>query len=268
VKGIPGAPTRSAGPDEPLDAAWSRPTGKAIVFVPPGARSLEMASLDAPTIREVTPLPSASYLSARYHPSGLALAFAVERGGKQSIWISSNSGRDPTRLVFSEEGTTFGAMDFRSDGRVLFYAAEHADDHPELHMINLTDTRRAPVVWKGRVGEHILNLYASTAPGLVGLTTGSSCAHSTALWTPTRGGETTVALPKERRPTSVVGWLGPTTLLVGIGSCAGPLDLTAVDVRTGTAIPLVFEVDAAASRLPVPAPAPPLAAGIGGSGFA
>src|SRR6266545_2251599 len=57
-----------------------------------------------------------SYLSVTYHPSGLALAFVAEREGRQSIWLSSNLGEDPKRLVFSKVGTEFGALEFSADG--------------------------------------------------------------------------------------------------------------------------------------------------------
>lgn len=67
-----------------------------------------------------------------YHPSGLALAFVAEREGRQSIWLSSNLGEDPKRLVFSKVGTEFGALEFSADGRSLVYAVQHADGHPEV----------------------------------------------------------------------------------------------------------------------------------------
>jgi hypothetical protein len=60
------------------------------------------------------------------------------------------------------------------------------------------------------------------------------------------------ALPDERRPTSILGWLDATTLLVGAGGCGAPLDLFAVDTRQGAPTPLVTGVEDAASRAPAP----------------
>jgi hypothetical protein len=66
------------------------------------------------------------------------------------------------------------------------------------------------------------------------------------------------ALPDEVRPTRAVGWLGATLLLVATGGCDESLDLSAVDVATGSIVPLVSGVSVAAVRTPVPTPPAPL----------
>ncbi|MBA3690652.1 MAG: hypothetical protein H0W82_04475 [Actinobacteria bacterium] len=42
-------------------------------------------------------MPKGTYLDIAYHPSGLALAVILERDGTQSIWFSTNKGKDPAR---------------------------------------------------------------------------------------------------------------------------------------------------------------------------
>ena len=83
----------------------------------------------------------------------------------------------------------------------------------------------------------------------------------------TRDG-TVRALPEAEEPTRALGWLDSRRLLVATGRCDEPLDLSAVDVSTGSVVPLVSGVDAAAVRTPVPAPPAPLPrSAIKGSGF-
>jgi hypothetical protein len=239
------------------------------VYAPAEDTSLEKVLVTGTTTQDVTPpLPPLTYLSVTYHPSGEAMAFAAEQGGKQSIWMTSNTGKSPGRLVFSEEGTTFGAIGFEVDGKHLLYAAQHADNHPELHRIDVTDTTQAPVVWEGPVGTVILDLQPGFENGTAAWTTGTtSCAASTAMvQTPTG---TVVALPDVYGPTRAVGWLDATRLLVATGGCDAPLDLLAVDVSDGSIVQLVSGVAVAAVRTPVPTPPAPLPklAATEGSGF-
>jgi hypothetical protein len=75
-------------------------------------------------------------------------------------------------------------------------------------------------------------------------------------------------VPRERRPTRVVGWLTDDTLLVAAGGCGAREDLYAATTG-GTARKLVSGVEAAAVRRPEPTPPPTLPTpGRVGSGFA
>jgi hypothetical protein len=65
-------------------------------------------------------------------------------------------------------------------------------------------------------------------------------------------------LPDEPRPTTALGWLDRTTLLVGVGGCGEPLDLYSVHEATRQARLLVSGVDAASVRRPEPLPPPEL----------
>jgi len=262
VKGVAGGPSLAASGQDFSTITWSRPTGKSIVYAPTAGTSLDKMHIDGTSNQDVTPIwPSATtfastYLRVTYHPSGEAFAFAVERGGGESIWISSNTGKGPAQLVFSDVGTTFGAIGFDVDGRHLLYAAQHPDNHADLHWIDVTDTSEAPALWEGPTGRMILDIEPGLQTGTVAWTTGTSCADTIAMAKTPAG--TMNAVPGEAEPTRAVGWLGTTQLLVATGGCGGPLDLSAVDVSTGSIVPLVSGVSVAAVRTVVPTPPAPL----------
>ena len=266
VKGVAGGPGRAATEQASTTITWSRPTGKSIVYAPEGRASLAKVLVDGTPPQDVTPLSSSTYLSVAYHPSGLAFAFAVARGDGESIWTSSNNGKSPKRLVFSNEGTRFGALGFDVDGKHLLYAAQHADGHPELHRIDVTDTKEAPVVWEGPVGWSVMGILPGLVTGTAAWTTGpTSCADHVAMARTADG--TVRALGGTGSPTTAVGWLGPTRLLVATGGCGDARDLSVLDVSDGSVTPLVSGVSAAAVRTPVPTPPAPLPTSVEGSGF-
>jgi hypothetical protein len=268
VKGVAGGPNLAATDTTFAAITWSRPTGKSIVFAPTTDTSLEKVLIDGSPNQHVTPLEATRYLSVTYHPSGEAYAFAVDREGGQAIWMSTNTGKTPVQLVFSTVGTKFGAIGFEADGKHLLYAAQHADNHAEVHRIAVTDTSKAPVAFDGPVGVMVLDIQPGLSAGTFALTTGTrACADGVAMAQSPAG--TVTALPDEAKPTRAVGWLGATELLVATGGCDEPIDLSVVDVATGAITPLVSGVDAAAVRTPVPTPPAPLPAAVAnlGSGF-
>ena len=172
---------------------------------PPPARACRRCKSTARPDLDVTPFQSSTYLSVTYHPSGEAFVFAVDQGGAESIWISSNTGKTPGRLVFTEEGTKFGAIAFDVDGRHLLYAAQHADDHADLHRIDITDPTKAPEVWSGPVGRMILDIKPGLRTGTVAWTTGTSCDDSVAMASVAGGNGD--RHPRSSGPTRAVGWL-------------------------------------------------------------
>lgn len=267
VKGVAGGPSLEASDESFAAIEWSRPTGKSIVYAPIDGTSLVKAHIDGSPASDVTPLERSTYLSVAYHPSGEAFAFAVERSDGQSIWISTNVGKTPRRLVFSDEGNQFGAIAFDVDGKRLVYAAQHVDDdHADLHIIDVADPTKAPVLWSGPTGLKILDIRPGPRTGTVAWTTGTSCEDSIAM-AHTRDGNVR-ALPGVEEPTQALGWLDSTRILVATGGCDALLDLSAVDVSTGSIVALVSGVSAAAVRTPVPTPPAPLPrAAIKGSGF-
>jgi len=266
VRGVAGGPSLAAS-EETVAAEWSRPTGKTIVYAAGAGSSLKKVQLNGAPTQDVTPVPSATYLSVAYHPSGEAFAFAISRSDGQSIWLSTNLGAKPAAMVFSVEGTTFGAMGFDVDGKHLIYAAQHADNHAELHSIDITDLTKAPVVWDGPVGRTIPTLVVGPVKGTVAWTSQASCDDSIAMVHTAAGSEP--ALPDATGATRAIGWLDASHVLVGAGTCDGPLELSAVDLTTGSVVPLVSGVALAAARAPVPTPfaALPKDVVLNGSGF-
>ncbi|HSL67892.1 MAG TPA: hypothetical protein VK977_07020, partial [Actinomycetota bacterium] len=180
----------------------------------------------------------------------------AEREGRQSIWLSSNLGEDPKRLVFSKVGTEFGALEFAADGRTLVYAAQHADGHPEVLALDLANRSFIRWLWRGRPGQHVLSVFQppSRTGRFLGLTLGTSCDDGAAM---VRGPDRKLIpiLPDGSGPSRVLGWLDGTHVLVGAGGCGEPFDLSAFDVRSEASELLVSGVTAAASRAPAP-PAP------------
>ena len=200
-------------------------------------------------------LPHGRYLQVVYHPSGLALAFVIERHGEQSIWLSSNEGLDPTRLVFSHGGTTFPSIAFTPDGSHLMWIAHHAAGYAQVHSMDLAKRNGFSDGWQTEQGGTARNLVLPPHGDLVALDEGSGCDDRTAMVVLSPA-VARPAVPDETRPTTVVGWLGRDTLLVAAGACGAPLDLYTVAALNQTdPVLLVTGTTAVASRAPAP-PAP------------
>jgi hypothetical protein len=256
VKGLPGALTRASSDLQSGATSWGRPTGKSIALVSSDGNALEKVHLNGKPLEDITPLRNARYLSVAYHPSGLAIAFAVQRGAAESIWISSNEGTKPRRLVFSTQGTRFGALGFSDDGVALYYAAIHAGGASVLHDLSLENPTEVGALASAPPGKRILDIRAGLVSGAVAWTVGSSCTDSVAMARDADG--TRMTIPAGARPTRVLGWLDADRVLIGTGGCSDSMDLSAVEVSTGTTVPLVFGVQAGGVRTPAPTPPPPL----------
>jgi hypothetical protein len=256
IRSIDGRQLRDATSSKSPRSSWGHPIGKAVVYISPDGTSLLKVYPGTQHRDDITPVPDVHYLNVIYHPSGLALAFVVDTGDEQEIWLSSNVGEDPVKLVFAVGGTTFGALGFTSDGRTLVYAAVHGDDAPVLHALDLTDPTINQGLWHGDAGDRISAIFTQPKQygDLIAFTVGATCGDSTAMLF--RHGEP--ARPLADAPSRVVGWLDARTVLVASGGCEGPSNLTAVDVVQDATIPLVDGVDIAAARTPLLGFVPPL----------
>ena len=251
IESIEGEDLRTATEATDAVSSWGHPIGKAVVYIKPNGRHVGKIYPGTQRSDDITPLDDVRYRNVTYHPSGLALAFVLDTDDGQEIWLSSNLGEDPVRLVFAVGGTTFGALAFTADGRTLLYGAVHGDDAPLLHALDLTDPTTNQSLWHGEAGDRIATISAQPRRDgrLVAMTVGAACEDSRALLFE-RTQEPTVLAPA---PSRVVGWLDGDTILVAMGGCGGSaLDLSAVDAGPDAAeIPLVAGVDVAAARTPL-----------------
>lgn len=249
IESIAGEQLRAGTSSTSPVSSWGHPIGKAVVYISPSGTRLLKIYPESQRQDDVTPVDDVRYLNVIYHPSGLALAFVIDTGDGQEIWLSSNLGEDPVRLVFAIEDTTFGALGFTADGRTLLYGAVHGDDAPLLHALDLTDPTINQGLWHGDAGGRISEILTQPERGgdLIAFTVGAACEDSRAMVF--RGGER--ATPLADAPSRAVGWLDGQTVLVASGGCDGPSDLAAIDVTQDATIPLVTGVDIAAARTPL-----------------
>jgi len=267
VRGVGSSASRPLGALQPSDVSWSRPTGSAIVFLDPTGRSLEKASVGGTTITNITPNSSqvgfpfptvdVTFQDVTYHPSGGALGFVLTDADGSSIWMSRSTGAEPNRLIWSNEGTVFGPIAFGADGNALFYGVQLKDG---TRMLSEADIRKAGVttgLWKGK--ENILRLLPSPDERAAALEVGSGCGDRTATLSTLDMSSGRALLPGATAPTTVIGWVDGSTILVGEGGCDAPLNLWLVGVSPGTTPQLVAAgVDRGAVRVPDPTPVPPL----------
>jgi hypothetical protein len=268
VKGFGAAPTRPPGKVDPAASSWGRPIGKSIVFVGRGGRALLKAHPAGGGFTDVTPVKGVHYERVVYHPSGLAFAFVLKQGKHESVWMSSNVGATPRKLVHGRLHTGFDAIAFGEDGAVLYFAAQHVDRRVDVHVLPLVagGAPSAPVVWRGGPEERVTDLFAGRGADLA-LTVGRSCESSRAVLVTNRRRGGSDLLPDHRR-SRALGWLDDRHVLVASGSCGEKLDLYSVRTASLEARLLVRGVDAASVRRPEPLPPPPLPPVLGAKGSA
>lgn len=202
-----------------------------------------------------------------YHPSGLAIGFAVTSPEGAAIWMSTNQGLNAELLVNAPAGTTFPHLVFAHDGKDLYYSIDRNDGTHTLARYNLADGGVAPSLWKGDAP--VANIVALVGVSGVALTVGAVCTARRAVYSSLDG---TAGQPLSTGldgPTSVVGRLDAGRFIVAAGGCNGPSNLYIVHA-TGGRPPtlLVAGVDAATLRQPEPTPPPPLPTNLPKSEFA
>ena len=159
---------------------WGHPLGLAVVFADVKGIPRKRFVDDGRLVR-LGSLPPGKYLQVAYHPSGLALAFVVRTSDGQEIWLSTNEGEDPQRLVFSERGTEFTSLAFSPNGRTLWWTAQHEEGYPELHFMKLENRTGFGTSWRGTEGAAAAGLRLAPAGSLRALTEGTTCEERTAL---------------------------------------------------------------------------------------
>jgi len=231
--------------ENPSTFGWGHPVGLAVVYAD-GPGVPQKRFIDDGSVETLSSLPPGTYSQIAYHPSGLALGFVVEHGGKQAIWFSTNEGKDPQRLVFGVGGTRFTSIAFSPDGQRIWWIAEHAQGYPELHWMDLGDRSGFTDVWKGQQGTFADGLQVSPTGRYESMTQGQVCDRRRALIV--TGGAASPAMPFEDRPTNALGWLDQTHALVSAGGCGQATELFSVDAGGGQPVALVTGADLAAPR--------------------
>ncbi|HEV7536982.1 MAG TPA: hypothetical protein VGP90_15175, partial [Acidimicrobiia bacterium] len=187
-----------------------------------------------------------------------AIGFAVTTPAGAEIWMSTNQGQNPERLVSAPAGTTFGHLVFAHDGTDLYYSVDRKDGSHGLARYNLPSGGVTPTLWTGAAPvDDIVEL--GGVPG-VALTVGAGCAAHRAVFS-TLDGSAGRPLPAGvDGPTSIVGRLDQDRFVVAAGGCGGPSDLYVVHATAAGPPPrlLARAVDAATLRRPEPTPPPPL----------
>ncbi len=264
VKGLGNAPTRPPGRADPVASSWGRPIGKSIVFVGKGGRALLKAHPAGGGFTDVTPVRGATYERVVYHPSGLAFAFVLRRGGRASIWVSSNVGKTPRQIVHGRLHTGFDAITFGDGGTQLYFAARHVDRRVDVHRLQLVGATSAPVVWRGGPEEHVTDLVDAPGGPDLAFTAGRSCESRYAVVISAKHPKGAELMPDEQR-SRAVGWLDRKHVLVATGGCGDKLDLYSVDAASLEARLLVRGVDVASARRTEQLPPPPLSPAVLGA---
>jgi hypothetical protein len=236
---------------------FGRPIGKALVWHADGAGSRKY-SFDEEAVERLPELPKGHYRDIAYHPSGLALALSVEEpSGTPGIYLSTNEGERPKRIVVGLSATDFPSVDFTADGRFLLYLADHKGDFSQLHLIDLAAPNELENLWKSPAGIHADGLVLP--PGLgdnLAFTLGTACDDAQAVWGSVN--EVTPVLPAETRPTVALGFLDVRRLLVGVRDCeTGTMDLVVAREGAGP-VTAALGVETAAARSDGPDEAAPL----------
>jgi len=253
--------TEDAATPAPTTAmqTWSRPTGKALVWVD-GGRLLKSNIVDIQA-RDLTFL--ARHDAVTYHPAGVEIATTGEADdGTRGVWLASNEGGDPRLIVRAEEAIVHD-FTFTHDGQSAFFLAEH-DDEWHVHDIFLVLPEGDP-----EANEFDATIRYSSAGPLSHLVV-SPWDWMWAAQDRTCGsgarvviGDTVVPLELAEVETYPVGWLpGPRLVVAAYGDgCDGVQDLWVLDVGfdgASSATLLVSGVAGAAVRAAVPDPPPPL----------
>jgi hypothetical protein len=268
VRGVGAKVSRPRSALRPVYYSWSRPTGTTLVFTDGARRRLARADMGQTGSRDITPVPDVTYGDVAYHPSGLAIGFAVRSPDGDQLWLSTNQGLNPQRLTSAPPGTTFPHLVFAHDGKSLYYSVDRNDGvHMVLRLV-LDQTGSFSAVWKGDASvADIVEL--GGLPGLA-LTVGADCADRRAVFSPLDGSAGQPLSAGLDGPTSVVGRLDQDRFVIAAGGCNGPSDLYVVHASAGGGAPalLVQGVETATLRQPEPTPPPPLPTNLPQSEFA
>jgi hypothetical protein len=238
--------------------SWSRPTGRAIVYVSEGRLMKIEAFGDEPQ--------DISFLSDHdevvYHPAGTHIAVTgTADDGTYGLWLATNLGKEPQLLAIGEDALRIFSLSFAHDGTTLYYAAEHEDRY-DVHSLRLALQDEEGKVRDAELGTldsaptEMGDVVASEfAADFVAYSVGS-CEEgkSTRVWD---GAVTELGGELEGLSTEPVGWLpgGQLLVLARSSGCDGDGNLYSWD--GGEATRIIEGVTAAGVRAALPPPPPP-----------
>ncbi len=252
------------------EATWSRPTGKALVYIGPDG-TLNKQDLETVEARDISFL--ARHDDVAYHPAGTHIAVSgTDADGIYGLWLADNEGGDPQMLARGEGAQRIDQLVFSHDGQSLYFNADHGDAF-HLHELVLRSQESA----EGRVtNEAALNTLAKGVDGFNFITVSefaselpvgygefaprAPVAYSDGCALGIQG-ESAQPVPPELEDLSTrpVGWLPDGTLLaIGYdGDCLSPTgDLYSIPAA-GAAVLVVENVMSASGRAPLPPPPKP-----------
>ena len=238
--------------------SWSRPTGRAIVYISDGRLMKVDAFGDQP--QDISFL--ADHDEVVYHPAGTHIAVTgTADDGTYGLWLATNVGKEHQLLAIGEDARRIFSLSFAHDGATLYYAAEHEDRY-DVHSLRLALKDE-----EGRIRDAELGTLDS-APTEMGDVVASeftadfvaysvgSCEEgkSTRVW---HGAVTELGGELAGLSTDPVGWLpdGQLLVLARPSGCEG--DGTLYAWSDGEATRLIEGVTAAGVRAVLPPPPPP-----------
>ena len=259
VKGVGSSASRTRSQVDPSMVAWGRPIGKAIAFIPPGGARLDKAEIGGSRVVAVRPPAGAAYTDVLYHPSGRAIAYVTHEGARWNLWMSTNTGQSATRLQTS--GQQIGPIAFSFSGHNLYHAVRLTNGGWKVHSYNLLDRRATGVLWQGRgpVQRLVAPKDRGRTPRLA-LDVGGGCDDRQALLSRLDGGPGVPLLPAAGAPTTAIGWLDGSHVVVGAGGCGQPMTLWVTDINGGAPVQVATGAEQAAVRHPDLTPTPELPA--------
>lgn len=119
--------------DDVESIAWSRPTGRSIVYVSEG----RLMKVDAFGREPFDISFLADHDEVVYHPAGTHIAVTgTADDGTYGLWLATNVGEGPHLLAIGEDARRIFSLGFAHDGTTLYYAAKHANRY-DVHSLRL-----------------------------------------------------------------------------------------------------------------------------------
>lgn len=251
-------------PIEVRQETWSRPTGKAVIYISHDLEQLLKVELGDKKPRDISFL--SEHHDVAYHPAGTHIAVSgIDDAGNYGLYIATNEGREIQLIARGESAGYIDQLSFSHGGRKLFFTADHGSEI-HLHQLSLVDGTRSGSMEDALLDVRLKTLVTTTrginslviSPFDGAIAYESRCKIH--LMADHRGGNAEpVRLPGDR-PVRPVGWMpdGKLAYLEFEKRCdetAGDLHL--LDPSTTEVEQIVQDVYAAAVRVALPPPPRP-----------